>query len=614
MKGKAKRPFGCTAMDKVDGGQCLRDAGHTGTHAWPAPPPKGRVTIAKPVLDGTRCTAWNVTYGQCELEQAHGSDHQLHTPTKSLLQWRTPGEPITRKMDGTDCGAIARHGKPCILDLNHKNRHDNGEFTWADRRRSKKPDDEDDQVHAYETEFNKLNLRDADCVEIQQLEKETSRAAGEPHWVFKMRVLTMFAQRREAAIDKALGNNAEPPIASSSTLALWDRTKKLLVHPAAEEFPLIEGDDLESLTEDISANGPRHPIVLEATRDVLVDGRNRLRVCALLGIDPPYVRLDEDVDPIEYIVSTNLRRRHLTASQRAMIAAAIAKLGHGGDRRSDQAANLPVETQAEVAKRFSVSERNVRDAKRVQELGSPELVTAVKAGKVAVDAAAHVAKLPAGRQRAVLERVKDSKGEVKSGKLRALAKQEEKRAVVAKINKQQVPPIPIGKYGVLLVDPPWPFDNSDQHEGSRGHMPYPPMSIEAIWALNKELDLYAEKNCVLGLWIPNAFMHELGGVLDAWKFEHRTLITWAKNKMGLGSWARGITEHLVLASRGKPTHTLNEIKTLIEAPVREHSRKPDIFAELLAKHCPGPHLEMFAREERKGWTSWGAETRKFKAA
>jgi N6-adenosine-specific RNA methylase IME4 len=57
---------------------------------------------------------------------------------------------------------------------------------------------------------------------------------------------------------------------------------------------------------------------------------------------------------------------------------------------------------------------------------------------------------------------------------------------------------------------------------------------------------------------------------------------------------------------------LNEVSTLLPAyALREHSRKPDEVAELLLKHCSGPHLELFGREPRAGWIVWGAETQKF---
>jgi hypothetical protein len=84
--------------------------------------------------------------------------------------------------------------------------------------------------------------------------------------------------------------------------------------------------------------------------------------------------------------------------------------------------------------------------------------------------------------------------------------------------------------------------------------------------------------------------------------------------MGTGDWLRGRTEHCLMAVRGRPTVTLTNHTTLIEGPLREHSRKPSSFFQLVESLCPGSKLEMFAREERDGWTAWGDEKDKFRVS
>ena len=90
-------------------------------------------------------------------------------------------------------------------------------------------------------------------------------------------------------------------------------------------------------------------------------------------------------------------------------------------------------------------------------------------------------------------------------------------------------------------------------------------------------------------------------------------MTWAKDRVGTGRWLRGQTEQCLLLSRGQPVVTLGSQSTLLQGPVREHSRKPEEFYGLVESLCPGRKLELFARQQRPGWEAWGAETDKFRA-
>jgi N6-adenosine-specific RNA methylase IME4 len=105
----------------------------------------------------------------------------------------------------------------------------------------------------------------------------------------------------------------------------------------------------------------------------------------------------------------------------------------------------------------------------------------------------------------------------------------------------------------------------------------------------------AHANCVLWLWTTNAFMREAFQVLDAWEFQQKTLLTWAKDRMGTGDWLRGQTEHCLLAVRGKPAVTLTNQTTLMCAPVGAHSEKPAEFYALVETLCPAPrYASLFA--------------------
>ena len=150
-----------------------------------------------------------------------------------------------------------------------------------------------------------------------------------------------------------------------------------------------------------------------------------------------------------------------------------------------------------------------------------------------------------------------------------------------------------GPYRVIVADPPWPYEKRDNDPSRRGVLPYPTASIESICKLG--VARIAHQNCILWLWVTNYHLREAFTVLDTWGFEQKTMLTWAKPRMGCGDWLRGQTEHCLLAVRGTPTVTLTNQTTLMCAPVGAHSEKPAEFYALVETLCPAPrYASLFA--------------------
>jgi phage N-6-adenine-methyltransferase len=194
------------------------------------------------------------------------------------------------------------------------------------------------------------------------------------------------------------------------------------VHPVANVFPMMSDHEIDDLARDILENGQREAVWMHQGQ--VIDGRNRIAACERIGRAPSmreFVGTDDELLP--FVVSLNLKRRHLSESQRAMVAANIARFGHGGDRVSEQAANLPVATQAEAADMLKVSERSVRAAVKVRDEAPPEVVQAVQAGAMSVSLAAEVADLPPEVQEVVAAAPVEQ--------MREVAREEVKRAHVA---------------------------------------------------------------------------------------------------------------------------------------------------------------------------------------
>lgn len=155
------------------------------------------------------------------------------------------------------------------------------------------------------------------------------------------------------------------------------------VHPVAALFPMLTGSDLESLAEDIRANGLQNPIVMQG--DVLLDGRNRMAACELAGVEPLRVQYAGE-DARAFIISSNLHRRHLSESQRAMIAARMANMRQGERTDLEPSANSHDVSLQESADLLNVGRHTVADAKMI-EREAPDLAERVMAGELTVHAA-----------------------------------------------------------------------------------------------------------------------------------------------------------------------------------------------------------------------------------
>lgn len=193
----------------------------------------------------------------------------------------------------------------------------------------------------------------------------------------------------------------------------------LEVHEAAELFPLITGADFDALVADIKANGQMEPVVLDGESRI-IDGRNRARACDVLNIRPVTKRYDGD-NVVQFVVSHNLHRRHLTDSQRAMIAARLATRTPGmnagaiGHRREiGDITDFPLSTP-EAAGLLAVSTTAIQKAKTVQRDGTPELQALVAEGHAPVTTAARVAtEMTHDEQNAYVETVRGGADPVKS--------------------------------------------------------------------------------------------------------------------------------------------------------------------------------------------------------
>lgn len=177
-------------------------------------------------------------------------------------------------------------------------------------------------------------------------------------------------------------------------------------HEVANIFPLMDGSAFDQLVADVKANGLREPIWKHEEK--IIDGRNRWRACGAAGAEPRFREWDGKGSLVGFVVSLNLHRRHLSESQRAMVAAKISNLTVGNPKFC---ANNPIApigaivsvSKEEAAQLLNVSEQSVTRARKVRDFAVPELVAAVERGEVSVAAAGHVSRMPVERQKSIVE-------------------------------------------------------------------------------------------------------------------------------------------------------------------------------------------------------------------
>lgn len=178
----------------------------------------------------------------------------------------------------------------------------------------------------------------------------------------------------------------------------------------------------------------------------------------------------------------------------------------------------------------------------------------------------------------------------------------------------------IKPFKTILADPPWRFKSrngklSPEHDKCYR---YPTLTLNEIKSI--PVQLVADKNSHLYLWIPVSMIKDGLEVMANWGFNYKTSITWEKTRKdglpdgsGYGHYFRNATELILFGVRGSlNTHKLSHsFPNIIRSRKREHSRKPDEQYELIESCSPGPYLELFARNKRKEWEVFGNQTEKF---
>jgi N6-adenosine-specific RNA methylase IME4 len=367
------------------------------------------------------------------------------------------------------------------------------------------------------------------------------------------------------------------------------------IHPLAKLIPQMSAEEFTNLRNDIDANGLIEPIWLY--EGMVLDGRHRYTACMELGVTPKF-RQFEGVNPIDFVVSENLHRRHLSSSQLAVIAVDIEReqsvfakarqkslAGTRPNSQPDLVALIPQGERGKsrdiAAKAMGTSPRYVSDAKKLQR-EAPELIEPIRNGEMTITQAKTIV-----RRQERVERI----NEVSTGN-----KPLETVTEAATL------------YPVIYADPAWEYEHvKTESRAIENH--YPTMSLFEICDL--PVSSIATQDAILFMWATNPKLAEAIQVIVAWGFTYRTNMVWVKDRIGMGYYARSQHELLLIATRGSiPTpEPANRPASVIEAPRLEHSAKPELVYGLIEAMYPEfQKVELFARNRREGWAAWGNQS------
>ena len=335
----------------------------------------------------------------------------------------------------------------------------------------------------------------------------------------------------------------------------------------------------------------------------ILDGHHRVAICESLGLVdwPRFIRRGlSEPEKRTLARELNISRRHLSTAQKQAVIEA-------------QIRDTPLLSSRAIAAMLAVDHKTVSAAReRLESTGEiPQLeATTGKDGRERRKPIKSLFLPDRENRKSFIEGAKmlrrqdaEIKHAVRLTHMAHVVEQGE--ATAGKVNK---------KYPVIYADPPWKFgvhsEVTGREKGAENH--YPTMVTDEICALWETIGAPAKKDAVLFLWATNPMLQDGLRVMEAWGFTYVHHWIWDKEVAGTGYWGRDRHELLLIGRRGNPATPLpgTQPETVFRAKKTKHSEKPAAFAEQIEKFYPDmPRLEMFCRDPRPGWTTWGFEAK-----
>ena len=368
-----------------------------------------------------------------------------------------------------------------------------------------------------------------------------------------------------------------------------------------ELIPDLSAEEFKQLEDNCINDGIRDKLII--WEDYIIDGHNRFEIAGKhnLKFQTEEIAFDNEDEAKIFIINLQLGRRNLVEFVKIELMQKLKDiLLKVGKEKHREAGKLYGEnhkqevlsiidktshnTREKLSKELKISSGKLAQAEIVIKKATPEVKQKLRAGEISINNA-----------------YQDIKKEEKIKVRTELIEKQKKEISENKLTVLQ------GLYDIISVDPPWNYGREYDPENSRVANPYPEMTIEQI----KNINLPFNKDSILFLWTTHKFLPEAFNIVSHWGFDYKATLVWNKEKMGMGDWFRMQCEFCLFAVKGKPFWDNKTERDIINESRRQHSRKPDMFFEMVNKICVGRKLEYFGREKREGWDVFGNDTTKF---
>lgn len=362
-------------------------------------------------------------------------------------------------------------------------------------------------------------------------------------------------------------------------------------------IPPLTHEEFEQLEQNCLNDGIREPLIV--WNDILIDGHNRLLIAKKYSL--PYqtkaMHFDNEKDAEAWIIKNQFGRRNLSAYDRSVLALKLKPIiaekakeqqGTRTDicQKSDKSS---VDTKKELAKVAGVSHDTIAKVEKIERQATPEVKAQVKNGTLSINQAYQTVRRE--EKKRVVEQKIEEHASVQAGTTDIFTTDK--------------------KYNIIYADPAWKYWESGNKNQS---LHYKTMTIDEICSL--PVKNIADDDCVLFLWVTYPILQQAFDVIKAWGFEYSTAaFVWVKKNrqqdtpfVGCGSWTRANSELCLLATKGNIMRLDASVSQIIEAPIEEHSKKPDIARDKIVQLVGKlPRIELFCRNHANGWDVWGNE-------